>query len=382
MGKKLLLFVILIWSQALLWCNPIDNTPITKFSELFFDNNNNWAMQIYFPFGYQTISSGMGGFDSVIFIVSNTTSKLNISYPNGTRVGVITSDSLTTPLVINREGDKVVICTYSHYNSSTLIRQDAIMFGNYPGATVGAPDSGYSIFRYSELLLSNNYCTVDFLTKKTFPGIVYDTSGSAGTLEGHFYDKENRLINGYNFPDGTNYILLEAEVSWHSDGSYNTPIFNTIYQPGFISVRLEDFEAFNTTVRIDTFELKNIHPDTIVYQDIHLTDTCLYCTLVDAVKNKVLPQNNELTLINYPNPFNPSTNFYIKIPNAMSGKKENITIYNVKGQLIRILPVNGSSTIQWDSRDMKGRIMSSGVYYYRLVIDNNVMKNGSMILLK
>ena len=137
MGKKLLLFVILIWSQALLWCNPIDNTPITKFSELFFDNNNNWAMQIYFPFGYQTISSGMGGFDSVIFIVSNTSSKLNISYPNGTRVGVITSDSLTTPLVINREGDKVVICTYSHYNSSTLIRQDAIMFGNYPGATVG-----------------------------------------------------------------------------------------------------------------------------------------------------------------------------------------------------------------------------------------------------
>ncbi|MHB9013501.1 MAG: hypothetical protein ACYC49_14915, partial [Ignavibacteriaceae bacterium] len=92
MKKIILLFAILIGSHSSLWANPIDNTPVTIFSELVFGSNNNWTMEIYFPFGYDK------SIDSVVFDVSNIKAKLKVSYSEGTQIGVITSDSLTTPL--------------------------------------------------------------------------------------------------------------------------------------------------------------------------------------------------------------------------------------------------------------------------------------------
>jgi len=85
---------------------------------------------------------------------------------------------------------------------------------------------------------------------------------------------------------------------------------------------------------------------------------------------------------NYPNPCNPNTTI-----NFSLNKSGNITlkILNVKGQLVRTLVKNyrkkGEYAIQWDGKDAKGREVASGVYYYRLQVDNKV-RTRSLTLIK
>ena len=80
----------------------------------------------------------------------------------------------------------------------------------------------------------------------------------------------------------------------------------------------------------------------------------------------VLPIDN-LSLANYPNPFNPQTTIVFSLPERGMA---NLNIYNLKGQLVKNLAREtrdaGSHTIVWNGRDEAGRKVSSGIYYYRL----------------
>lgn len=86
---------------------------------------------------------------------------------------------------------------------------------------------------------------------------------------------------------------------------------------------------------------------------------------------------------NYPNPFNPITIIEYKLP---INKTVSLKIYNIMGQLVQTLVNNelqqaGSHTLQWDSRDQAGRMVSSGVYIYSLEW-GNYKKTKRMTLLK
>lgn len=90
---------------------------------------------------------------------------------------------------------------------------------------------------------------------------------------------------------------------------------------------------------------------------------------------------------NYPNPFNPSTQIKFSLP---TNANVNLTIYNLLGEVVREL-VNsemnsGVHTVQWNSDDVSGSKVSSGIYFYKLTANG---MNGSefnqvrkMILLK
>jgi subtilisin family serine protease len=74
---------------------------------------------------------------------------------------------------------------------------------------------------------------------------------------------------------------------------------------------------------------------------------------------------------NHPNPFNPSTTISYSLPEA--GQVE-LTIYNVRGQLVRSL-VNqalpaGQHGVQWDGCDNRGQRATSGIYFYRLTVNS------------
>ncbi len=79
-----------------------------------------------------------------------------------------------------------------------------------------------------------------------------------------------------------------------------------------------------------------------------------------------LPQSYGLEQ-NFPNPFNPVTTIRYYFPKA---EEVTINIYNLNGQLIRIL-INenknaGFHEVVWDGRDSEGLILSSGVYLYAI----------------
>jgi len=82
-------------------------------------------------------------------------------------------------------------------------------------------------------------------------------------------------------------------------------------------------------------------------------------------------------LQNYPNPFNPET----WMPYTLAADaKTTITIYNIKGQHIRTLNLGhqhaGSyltkdKAVFWDGRNQQGNLVSSGVYFYQLQVENS-----------
>lgn len=78
-----------------------------------------------------------------------------------------------------------------------------------------------------------------------------------------------------------------------------------------------------------------------------------------------IPQNFALDQ-NYPNPFNSETkiNFYT------TGGSVSLKVYDLTGALVRTL-ISGSvdvghHSVNWDGIDDRGKMVASGVYFYRL----------------
>ena len=86
---------------------------------------------------------------------------------------------------------------------------------------------------------------------------------------------------------------------------------------------------------------------------------------------------------NYPNPFNPETNIQYSITNDANVSLE---IYNIKGELVRTL-VNepqsaGYYKVIWNGKAYNNISVSSGIYFYRLKIDDKVVDTKKCLLLK
>ncbi len=88
------------------------------------------------------------------------------------------------------------------------------------------------------------------------------------------------------------------------------------------------------------------------------------------------------TLVNYPNPFNPSTTLSFTLPE--SGFTE-LSIYNLAGQKIRTLVAGdmaeGTHEALWDGKNDRGVMVSSGIYFSHLKAGEQVI-TGRMMLVK
>ncbi|MEJ2634357.1 MAG: right-handed parallel beta-helix repeat-containing protein [Calditrichia bacterium] len=85
---------------------------------------------------------------------------------------------------------------------------------------------------------------------------------------------------------------------------------------------------------------------------------------------------------NYPNPFNPSTTIEYYVPKASDVR---IVVYNVIGQEVMILvngqQLEGAHKVAWNGRDANGRLVGSGLYFFRIEAGNYV-KTRKMMFLK
>jgi len=111
-----------------------------------------------------------------------------------------------------------------------------------------------------------------------------------------------------------------------------------------------------------------------------LFDDILFITDESLLYNEIdLPHlpSTVSTIRNYPNPFNPLTEFSYTV--GVSGITK-ITIYDIKGReletIVDEVKVPGSYTIKWD-----GSRYSSGVYFYRMITPVSTIK-GKMLLVK
>lgn len=95
-----------------------------------------------------------------------------------------------------------------------------------------------------------------------------------------------------------------------------------------------------------------------------------------------LPTGFELSQ-NYPNPFNPSTTIEYSI--GTSNAKVKLDIFNILGRHVKTMVDGyqpaGSYSIEWDATDDRGQRVATGVYLYRLQVDD-AAKTKKMLFLK
>lgn len=94
-----------------------------------------------------------------------------------------------------------------------------------------------------------------------------------------------------------------------------------------------------------------------------------------------VPSSKILLNQNYPNPFNPITHISFDIP---FDNQVSLTIYNSKGQKVKTLIDDfihtGHHVLEWNGTDNMERQVSSGLYYYKLESDNNMLVRKLLLL--
>ncbi len=111
---------------------------------------------------------------------------------------------------------------------------------------------------------------------------------------------------------------------------------------------------------------------------------------VSAENNLLLKPDYNLQ--NYPNPFNPTTTISFSVP--QNSDFVNLEIYNIKGQKVTTLGNLESASpspffadgvgysIVWNGTDSNNQPASSGIYFYKLIVDKKPVANKKMLLLK
>jgi len=90
---------------------------------------------------------------------------------------------------------------------------------------------------------------------------------------------------------------------------------------------------------------------------------------------------------NYPNPFNPETTISFQFSDYREISSVEVEIYNMKGQKVKTFPINTSTltpinTIIWDGTDENNLPAGSGVYLYKLKLDDKTVATKRCLLLK
>jgi hypothetical protein len=118
----------------------------------------------------------------------------------------------------------------------------------------------------------------------------------------------------------------------------------------------------------------------------HLTVNAWYVNTatygVDVDSDESLIPKKFALYDNFPNPFNPTTQIAVDLPEAASTK---ITVWNIMGQKVATLHSGdlsaGHHVVNFDGRDLNGKQLTSGMYFYRVTAGkyNSIKK---MTLLK
>ena len=220
----------------------------------------------------------------------------------------------------------------------------------YAEDTVSVPS-----FQFTECRDINMAVVIPSVVVRGEESVIINKSWTSGNLEIALYSgdvKKKVLYNGYiqGGSDGLGGIFL---FKW--DG--NDP---------------DGLETYSGDYKI-RWTLGNDYREFPIYVTIQ--------TNIEDSDNITAPESYDI-MQNYPNPFNPETRIRFSLE---QGSYVTLNIYDVLGRHIRTLKDGylpaAEYIVTWDGRDDNGRMLSSGVYFYRLSVNQSVSSK-KMILLK
>lgn len=194
---------------------------------------------------------------------------------------------------------------------------------------------------------------------------------------------------GYVKHSGTgpiNLMIVTTELPGVGMVAFAGPVYSYYEYTTINFQRLNDDEWKNTYLS------KSVRPDWV---NVYLADSSGYsrgegAKLITSINSGNNPYENSLpenqiVASNYPNPFNPETTINFNIPFSYANNLVELTIYDIRGRLIRKLLKEelsaGSYFIKWNGKNDSGLKASSGVYFYSLRVGQKVI-NGKMNLIK
>jgi hypothetical protein len=100
------------------------------------------------------------------------------------------------------------------------------------------------------------------------------------------------------------------------------------------------------------------------------TTATIYTMEISQSSDDEIAFCNSFSLMNYPNPFNPSTSIRYGLPEQSDIV---LQVYNIKGQLVKTLEKSnqpaGYHEVTWYGKDSNNKSVASGIYFYKLSTD-------------
>lgn len=206
-------------------------------SELYFDENGDWTIELYFEYFAVNYDTGY------VMITSTDTATFK-KFPDSTNIILITNADLSKPLFIDKSGDKI---WFENPENDIELRLTPICkYGDFPGAEVDA------------LFTSQSLVTVSYkYVKDTSSSLGYIRDPAKGVLQGFVYDSLGIPLPYIRI--NTNGI--SARTIWTDENGFFS---DTLYAKNY-SIAIYDQSP--TTLYIGTF---TIEPDSVTTHNIYL----------------------------------------------------------------------------------------------------------------
>ena len=181
--------------------------------------------------------------------------------------------------------------------------------------------------------------------------------------------------NNYGIHPNQNVFPIKAEL-----GSDSLVVCIDIYcEPGSYPINLYLKDSIVKSVSVNGVQFYNWNYNeftNILVLENNWEEGCYKIEIFNKELDKFC------TLQNYPNPFGTSTTISFSLNNTQHTKNALIEIYNIKGQLVKRLPIiNHQTSIKWNGTDESGKSVSNGIYFYKL-INNKESLTKKMLLMR
>ena len=150
-----------------------------------------------------------------------------------------------------------------------------------------------------------------------------------------------------------------------------------------INMRLEPLSAGYGSIARISFSQKNDVSDGSI--NFKISNVVLSDNKGKSLPFKIQPTVNyfatknptwehEYDLINYPNPFNPKTTIIYRMERTAYVQ---LIIYDALGRIVKTLydgfQTEGLHSIEWNSTNEQNQYVTSGAYFYRLIVDGKAI---------
>ena len=198
--------------------------------------------------------------------------------------------------------------------------------------------------------------------------IYLDVRNNADGMESLVYASNSEFIyNGYLNWAG-HFLTYNKDLNYISFGRrFYTPL--GIIGTQQLEYKILEFDENRLT-------LEHTSDDSLTTHTMNISAIAL------SLVNDYVPESVSIKS-NYPNPFNPSTTILVKV---LKSDYMQINIFDSNGKLVKKLfngqLSTGQYTFRWNGSDKYNTMVSSGIYFCKVIKNNNILSSQKMVLLK